>query len=221
MADSHRDRSAFSSSVVHVRVGPKEETFAVHKDLFLNQPGYFASCFGGNTVEASKNLVTFEDEDPEVIRRFIIMLDEDETWESLTWAHLCQNYVFADRRIITNYQNACIDAMIKCNAAGGSVPQPEEIEFTLENTLNTPATARIRAFLIDLYAYKADISAILGTGEAVELYSKSFLASVLVAVHKLRIGSRLNEQYDFWPVRCGYHKHSNGERCQSRERETS
>ena len=82
-------------------------------------------------MEASDSLVTLEDDDPEMFCLFNVWLytgksvDEDESWETISWEHLCQSYASVEKRLIPSYQNTSVDAVIVHYGARGRVPRPE------------------------------------------------------------------------------------------------
>ena len=201
---------------MYVRVGPELEVFAIDKGLLCSQSGYFRSCFEGNFTGSSESLVTLEDDDPIAFRRFDRwlhtgkILDEGETFEEVSWEHLCNIYVFAEKRLAWRFQNTCVDAMIQRHAICGNMPRPAMVQYIWENTADS---APLRAFLVDLWAQRANLRSYLTKKANVELLSQDFLASVLVAFHDLACLGSVNMGDEFWKNRCKYHVHGKGVTC--------
>ena len=198
-------------------MGAKAVDFAIHKGLLSQQSAYFKALFEGNFKEAELGIATLDDEDPAVFGRFHVwlytgeLLDNDETIGDVDYETLVDLFIFAEKRLAARFQNACIDAIISKSYVDQRIPHPTAVVGNV--WASTSRLSPLRAFLVDIYARRGNMSAVLADDEDVEGYSKSFLASVIKAYYCMKRDQSTYRWYDFWMQRCTYHTHSVGEFC--------
>ena len=195
-------------SLVFLQVGPEAVNFGIHKGLLCRESAYFRSCFNSTFMEAREGRVTLEDEDPEVFKRFNEwlytgkVLYDDETYENISFAPLLDLYVFAERRLMPRLQNACIDALISKDKESPHLPPALPVQHVWDHT---SVSSPMRRLLVDLHVRFGDMRDILASDEDIELYSKDFLAAIIVAYYDAKKDGPVKVCSDFWKERSRYH----------------
>lgn len=199
--------------VVYVKVGPDGVEYGIHRGLLCYQSAYFRSCFHGPFTEALAGTVTLDDEDPKIFKRFNAwlytgnLLYDEETIEKIDYDQLFETYVFAEKRLIPNLQNACIDAVIHKDMGDEWAPRQEDVTYLWENTSHK---SPMRRLLVDEFVSHVNMPDYLETEEDIEPLSKDFLAALVHVFYKAKIYKGLRENHDFWGKRCRYHIHEDG-----------
>lgn len=173
-------------TIVHVDVGPEPVRFAIHKGLLCSRSEFFRAALTGNFQEAEDQVVTLDDEDPEIFRRFNAWLYTDMVAEGaelqVTFLRaLFDLYVFAEKRIIPDLQNAVIDAIIRVNARVTTITRVENFNRVWEQTAETSALHRL---LVDSIFFDAEILEHEFTTNLRE-YSITFVAAVAIRANEL------------------------------------
>ena len=159
-------------------------------------------------MEAREGRVTLEDEDPEVFKRLNEwlytgeVLYNDETYENLSFAPLLDLYVFAERMLIPRLQMTYIDALISKDKESPNYPPRLPVQHTWDHTF---VSSPMRRVLVDLHVRSGDMRGVLASDEDIELFSKSFLAAIVVAYYDAKGDGSIRVYFDFWKERSRYH----------------
>ena len=201
--------------IVEIKVGPSNTMFKIHKGHLCDRASYFRAVYQnpGDWKEKSEGL-TLETVDPDTFQRFILwlyfnnVLDNFESVQSVPGLELINCYFFADQRNIPAMQNHVIDTILER-------VKTTKIIFVKHQRLiweNTPDGSPLRRLLVDSLAMTATaIPEMLQTDEKWKIFTKSFLADVLVA--KCRHPTIISGA-EFVKRRCEYHIHDETEpRC--------
>lgn len=158
--------SVYASPQVKILVGQDETPFSIHKDLLCHYSSYFRAALNGGFEEAAKNEIKLLDEDPQIFNVFLEWLytgnlyeprttidpngkaDEERTDVALTCILILKLWVFGDKRGAPKLQNDAVDALYRYVKQAWIFPS-HDINYVYDNTV---AGARLRAFVVDLYA---------------------------------------------------------------------
>lgn len=172
-------------TIVFVDVGPERIRYAIHKGLLCSRSDYFKAALTGNFSEAAEQVVTLDDEDPEIFRKFNAwlytdVLVEDPGPEVIQWSLLFNLYVFAEKRIIPLLQNAAIDEIIRAHAEA-CIPT-EEIRHAWARTAET---SPLRKLLVDLRLNEDDKNFADQFRSNIDQYDIQFVAAVAIRANEL------------------------------------
>ena len=211
-------------TIVFVDVGPEQIRYAIHKGLLCSRSGYFKAALTGNFSEATDQVVTLDDEDPDTFRTFNAwlytdVLVEDVDPEAIPWTLLFNIYVFAEKRIIPLLQNAVIDEIIRVNQKA-PIPTTEIRRVWAK----TAETSPLRKLLVDTKLNEDESYFMYQFQSHIDQYDIAFVAAVAIRATELmtlefnRPGTKPDTREDIsrwlqvisdpWRVRCQhYHTH--------------
>ena len=217
-------RHSLFETIVMVDVGPERIRYSIHKGLLCSRSDYFKAALTGNFSEAADQVVTLDDEDPEIFRTFNAwlytdVLVEDTDPEMQQWSLLFKIYVFAEKRIVPLLQNAAIDEIIRAHAKH-SIPT-EEIRHAWARTAEA---SPLRKLLVDLRLNENDEVFVEQFRSNIDQYDIQFVAAVAIRANELitleidstdnkpdskrQISKRLYAIQNPWELRCQrYHTH--------------
>lgn len=231
-----KPRHSLFETIVFVDVGPEPKRFAIHKGLLCSRSGYFKAALTGNFREAEDQLVTLDDEDPRMFRRFNAwlytdVLIEDGDTGAASWSSLIDMYVFAEKRIIPHLQNAVIDSIIRLK------------DYTLPASVirygwtRTAGASPLRKLFVDTMLTETEDSLKDEFQNNIEQYDITFVAAVALRAAELItleldakpdpegevVEEWLNIACDPWREGCRrYHIHEPSEpRCNKMEDSTA
>ena len=214
-------RHSLFETVVFVDVGPEQKRYAIHKGLLCSRSGYFKAALTGNFQEAEDQVVTLDDEDPKIFRRFNAWLYTDvlveaAELESISTSSIFEIYFFAEKRIIPLLQNAAIDAIL-CHNTYHSIPATQIRDVWTRTT----ERSRLRKLVVDSRLKGPDEHVMDQFENRLDEYDITFVAAVAMRtfelmamcsdinwVKKTDIARWLRDFNDPWEGRClRYHTH--------------
>lgn len=211
--------SSLFDTIVNVFVGPDHVQFGIHKALLCQRSSYFKGALTGRFKEAREGTVTLEDEDPEVFSRFNTWLytgscirDDDDA--TLAMAPAFQLWLFAEKRMIADLQNAIIDQLITNRSTfdpkDGRVVQEistEDEEACISAWQNTTDESRLRSFIVDFFSFHLDLERIFHKERAAR-YPLALITSIAIRAQKAGIDFSNDFFGDLRYYRCdSYHVH--------------
>lgn len=187
--------SSLFDTIVTILVGPNHIKFEIHKALLCHRSAYFKGALTGRFKEAREGIVTLEDEDPETFSRFhawlytgSCMKDDDTT--PLTIAPALQLWLFAEKRLVPNLQNAIIDQLIKSytktyttNNPLVSEPSPEEENACIAAWENSAEDSCLQKFITDHFLCHLDLETLFRESRA-ERYPLTLIVSIAIRAQK-------------------------------------
>ena len=184
----------------------------IHKNLLCHHSSYFKAALEGGFEESKTGVIDLRDEDVEVFSVFNEWLySGDVTYEHYEahhgmWSALLKLYVFAEKRVVPEFQNALIDAMINVWVEDSSYPKTE-IHLAW---VNTATSSPLRTFLVDLYARDVILADCFDqNNEDRWCFDVEFVMRVAITVDGMvrdKKGYR-NGFYGLWKDRCLWHIH--------------
>lgn len=177
---------SFNDQILLVRCGfqSAQEVIGVHKSLITEDSKFFCSVVKSvwNKSGEAQPTVDLTDEDPEIFKIYMEFLYGDlvhinvKADRNAEYKTLFKAYVFGEKIMSNNFQNAVMSAIIKFKATG-KFP-----DFHLAPIVyrGTPANSPLRKLLLDFVAKRAQ-----NTWNVQELYGldcPEFLSDVIVAL---------------------------------------
>ena len=167
----------------------------MHKGLLCYQSGYFKAALSEDFKEGQENEIILDDEDLETVESFNEWLytgklppANDKAREVLGYV-LCKLYVFGEKRLVPELQNAIIDNLA---FYGSDVLQAKSVRYVW---INTAETSSFHSFLVEWYVQKANIKDLFARDSNVrELYPAHFVLEVAASLHR--------ELTSGWPTSC-------------------
>lgn len=211
--------SSLFDTIVTILVGPDHVKFEIHKALLCHRSAYFKGALTGRFKEAREGIVTLEDEDPETFSRFhawlytgSCMKDDDTT--PLTIAPALQLWLFAEKRLVPDLQNAIVDQLIKscvktyaADSPLVSELSPEENEACIAAWENSAEDSCLRTFITDLFLCHLDLETIF-RDERAERYPLSLIVALAIRAQKAGVERKRDFFGDLRYEHCErYHVH--------------
>jgi len=177
---------------VTVGTGPRAKTFSIHKDILTYHCEYFQSALKDCWETGFDNTIHLPDEDAYIFSLFNYWVytkrlyhkehctyDKSAVIEKvpLSFRHLVDTYIFADKRGIPKLANAALDTLSAKMCCPWYMPY-QELEHIYDNT---PQGSALRRYLVDFALATDNFDDI---DEAADIYPKEFLVEVISAASK-------------------------------------
>ncbi|KAI4719439.1 hypothetical protein E4T48_04306 [Aureobasidium sp. EXF-10727] len=214
VSSHHIYRKSYKETVILV-VGAAKEHYSLHKELLCFYSDFLRAAFNGSFKEATERKIELPDVEIEVFESFQVWLYTQKMPKNEIrpaqvypeWPLLTKLWIFGDKYQIPLLQNNVADAMLD------KVDKDKEAPLFALNLAyeNTTSNAPLRKILVDVMAYRGDMSA-----KGPHLDSKYWsLQACLDAMGTMDSARTQKIPRHTMPVRekCYYHVHAAGEKC--------
>jgi hypothetical protein len=130
-------------------------------------------------------------------------LDADLDWEMLVRA-----WLFGDKDLVPSLQNRVMSALIEKNTKTKTLPT-SHLKFIYDNTITG---SPLRKIMVDLAAYRSDVSGMMGF-EGGKRWPHEALVDLVKALAQKKEGTSKIILPEASRGKCQYHVHAAGENC--------
>lgn len=177
---------SFNDQILFVRCGSEsaQEVIGVHKSLITEDSKFFCSVVKPlwNKSSEAQPTVDLTDEDPKIFKIYLEFLYghvvhfDEKTHRYGEYETLFKAYVFGEKIMSDDFQNAVISAIIKFKAIGNC----PAFQLAAMVYRGTPANSPLRKLLLDIYAKQVHHA--WNLQKLYDLDCPEFLSDVIVAL---------------------------------------